>query len=117
MGITPARLVNPTVGLIPTTEFSDAGQSIEPSVSVPSVTAVMLAAAAIAVVALVAGGDAYQLTKPGTVISYDRRSLMVDGQRDIFFSGSIHYPRSPFHEWPDLIARAKEGGSGSGGSC
>lgn len=71
---------------------------------------VRLAAAAIAVVALVAGGDAYQLTKPGTVISYDRRSLMVDGQRDIFFSGSIHYPRSPFHEWPDLIARAKEGG-------
>lgn len=48
MGITPARLVNPTVGLIPTTEFSDAGQSIEPSVSVPSVTAAMLVAAAIA---------------------------------------------------------------------
>ncbi|XP_044385430.1 beta-galactosidase 11 [Triticum aestivum] len=22
----------------------------------------------------------------------------------------LHYPRSPFHEWPDLIARAKEGG-------
>ncbi|XBI09808.1 hypothetical protein VPH35_137276 [Triticum aestivum] len=70
----------------------------------------LAAAAVIAVAALVAGGDAYQLTKPGTVISYDRRSLMVDGQRDLFFSGSIHYPRSPFHEWPDLIARAKEGG-------
>ena len=48
MGITPARLVNPTVGLIPTTEFSDAGQSMEPSLSVPSVTATMFAAAAIA---------------------------------------------------------------------
>jgi hypothetical protein len=46
MGTTPARLVNPTVGLIPTTEFSDAGQIMEPSVSVPSVTAAMLAAAA-----------------------------------------------------------------------
>lgn len=48
MGMTPARLVNPSVGLIPTTEFSDAGQSMEPLVSVPSVTAAMLAAAAIA---------------------------------------------------------------------
>jgi hypothetical protein len=48
MGTTPARLVNPTVGLMPTTEFSDAGHSMEPSVSVPSVTAAMLAAAAIA---------------------------------------------------------------------
>jgi hypothetical protein len=36
------------VGLIPTTEFSDAGHSMEPAVSVPSVTAAMLAAAAIA---------------------------------------------------------------------
>lgn len=48
MGITPARLVNPTVGLIPTTEFNDDGQSMDPSVSVPSVTAAMFAAAAIA---------------------------------------------------------------------
>ncbi len=48
MGMTPARLVSPTVGLIPTTEFSDAGQSIDPSVSVPSVTAAMFAAAATA---------------------------------------------------------------------
>lgn len=47
-GMTPARLVNPTVGLIPTTEFSDAGHSMEPSVSVPSVTAAMPVAAAIA---------------------------------------------------------------------
>jgi hypothetical protein len=46
--MTPARLVSPTVGLIPTTEFSDAGQSIDPSVSVPSVTAAMFAAAATA---------------------------------------------------------------------
>jgi hypothetical protein len=48
LGTTPARLVNPTVGLIPTTEFSDAGHSMEPAVSVPSVTAAMFAAAAIA---------------------------------------------------------------------
>ena len=46
-GMTPDRLVNPTVGLIPTTEFSDAGQSIEFMVSVPNVTAAIFAAAAI----------------------------------------------------------------------
>nr|BAJ86957.1 predicted protein [Hordeum vulgare subsp. vulgare] len=46
MGMTPARLVNPNVGLMPTTELNDDGQSMEPSVSVPSVTAAMLAAAA-----------------------------------------------------------------------
>lgn len=44
--MTPDRLVNPTVGLIPTTELSDDGQRMEPSVSDPSVTAAMLAAAA-----------------------------------------------------------------------
>lgn len=46
IGMTPDRLVSPTVGLIPTTEFNDDGQSIEPSVSDPRVTAAMFAAAA-----------------------------------------------------------------------
>jgi hypothetical protein len=46
--MTPDRLVNPTVGLIPTTEVTEAGQSIDPVVSVPSVTAAMFAVAAIA---------------------------------------------------------------------
>src|SRR6202167_5226351 len=31
----PARLTNPTVGLMPTNPFDDDGQTIEPSVSVP----------------------------------------------------------------------------------
>jgi hypothetical protein len=35
IGTTSARLVSPTVGLIPTTPLIDAGQTIEPSVSVP----------------------------------------------------------------------------------
>jgi hypothetical protein len=46
MGITPARLTRPTVGLIPTTELADAGQTIEPSVSVPTATLARLAAMA-----------------------------------------------------------------------
>src|SRR3982751_4887763 len=32
----PARLIKPTVGLIPTSEFAFAGQTTEPSVSVPT---------------------------------------------------------------------------------
>src|SRR5215204_1930056 len=48
MGITPARLTRPTVGLMPTTEFADAGQTIEPSVSVPTATLAKVAAMAVA---------------------------------------------------------------------
>src|SRR5919202_5269789 len=46
MGITPARLVSPTVGLMPTTPLWPAGHTIEPSVSVAMVAAARLAAAA-----------------------------------------------------------------------
>ena len=42
--MTPARLVRPTVGLMPTTALLLDGQRIEPSVSVPSVTAARFAA-------------------------------------------------------------------------
>src|SRR5713226_2132830 len=46
MGTTPARLVSPTVGLMPTTAQWLAGQTIDPSVSVASAAAVKLAAVA-----------------------------------------------------------------------
>src|SRR3954466_15259106 len=46
IGTTPARLVRPTVGLMPTTPFSFAGPTIEPSVSGPIDTVPKLAAAA-----------------------------------------------------------------------
>src|SRR6266581_7065580 len=48
MGITPARLVRPTVGLMPTTPLTFAGQTMLPSVSVPMLTAAKLAATATA---------------------------------------------------------------------
>ncbi|EEE69115.1 hypothetical protein OsJ_28192 [Oryza sativa Japonica Group] len=72
--------------------------------------AAVLAVVAAAVAALAAAASGYELTKNGTVITYDRRSLIIDGHREIFFSGSIHYPRSPPDTWPDLISKAKEGG-------
>src|SRR2546423_1165684 len=42
IGTTPARLVNPTVGLMPTMPLAFAGQTMLPSVSVASATAVRL---------------------------------------------------------------------------
>ncbi|KAG5584482.1 hypothetical protein H5410_044916 [Solanum commersonii] len=44
IGITPALLVSPTVGLIPTTELALDGDGMEPAVSVPNATAAMFAA-------------------------------------------------------------------------
>lgn len=43
-------------------------------------------------------------------VTYDGRSLFINGKRDIFFSGSIHYPRSTPEMWPDLIQKGKDGG-------
>ncbi|CAK9168742.1 unnamed protein product [Ilex paraguariensis] len=46
----------------------------------------------------------------GGNVTYDGRSLIIDGQRKLLFSGSIHYPRSTPDMWPSLISKAKEGG-------
>ncbi|CBI18991.3 hypothetical protein VitviT2T_027055 [Vitis vinifera] len=53
-----------------------------------------------AAVAVVCGGS----------VTYDGRSLIINGQRRLLFSGSIHYPRSTPEMWPSLISKAKEGG-------
>src|SRR5215207_11506333 len=47
IGITPDRLVRPRVGLIPTRLLCEDGQTIDPSVSVPSEAAARLAATAV----------------------------------------------------------------------
>ncbi|MBA0625907.1 hypothetical protein Godav_003653, partial [Gossypium davidsonii] len=36
-------------------------------------------------------GNSYGYSKP---VTFDGRSLMIDGQHLLLFSGSIHYPRS-----------------------
>ncbi|PIN16631.1 Beta-galactosidase [Handroanthus impetiginosus] len=43
-------------------------------------------------------------------VTYDRRAIVINGQRRILISGSIHYPRSTPEMWEDLINKAKEGG-------
>ncbi|XP_052200823.1 LOW QUALITY PROTEIN: beta-galactosidase 16-like [Diospyros lotus] len=53
---------------------------------------------------VVAGGAS------GGEVTYDSRSLIINGERKILFSGSIHYPRSTPDMWPSLISKAKEGG-------
>ncbi|XP_021829829.1 beta-galactosidase 6 [Prunus avium] len=46
----------------------------------------------------------------GGDVTYDGRSLIINGERRILFSGSIHYPRSTPEMWGSLIGKAKEGG-------
>ncbi|KAE9612961.1 putative beta-galactosidase [Lupinus albus] len=43
-------------------------------------------------------------------VTYDRKAILINGQRRILFSGSIHYPRSTPDMWKDLVYKAKEGG-------
>ncbi|KAK2995955.1 hypothetical protein RJ640_002497 [Escallonia rubra] len=45
-----------------------------------------------------------------TQVSYDRRAVIIDGERKIIISGSIHYPRSTPEMWPSLIQKSKSGG-------
>uniref|UniRef100_A0ACD5WVU8 Uncharacterized protein n=1 Tax=Avena sativa TaxID=4498 RepID=A0ACD5WVU8_AVESA len=43
-------------------------------------------------------------------VSYDHKAVVINGQRRILMSGSIHYPRSTPEMWPDLLQKAKDGG-------
>lgn len=44
---------------------------------------------AVVIITMIEGGHA-----EGGEVTYDGRSLIIDGQRKLLFSGSIHYPRS-----------------------
>lgn len=43
-------------------------------------------------------------------VTYDRKAIIINGQRRILLSGSMHYPRSTPEMWEDLIRKGKEGG-------
>ncbi|KAK9697359.1 hypothetical protein RND81_08G032500 [Saponaria officinalis] len=45
-----------------------------------------------------------------TNVTHDGRAILINGERKIILSGSIHYPRSTPEMWPDLIRKAKDGG-------
>ena len=46
----------------------------------------------------------------GYDVTYDSRSIVVNGSRELLTSGTIHYPRSTPAMWPDLLAKAKANG-------
>ncbi|KAK7258025.1 hypothetical protein RIF29_32405 [Crotalaria pallida] len=43
-------------------------------------------------------------------VTYDGRSLIINGKRELLFSGSIHYTRSTPEMWPALLEKARKGG-------
>ncbi|XP_021900379.1 beta-galactosidase 13-like [Carica papaya] len=48
--------------------------------------------------------------KKEQAVTYDGRSLIVNGKRELLYSGSIHYPRSTPDMWPSILAKARRGG-------
>jgi hypothetical protein len=43
-------------------------------------------------------------------VTYDRRSMMIDGKRSLLLGGTLHYPRSTPGMWDDLFSKAKDHG-------
>ncbi|KAK1618342.1 hypothetical protein QYE76_023859 [Lolium multiflorum] len=73
-------------------------------------TSTSIARAALALTVLVLSAVCSFPGASCTKVSYDDRALVIDGERRIILSGSIHYPRSTPEMWPDLIQKAKDGG-------
>ncbi|CAN1771305.1 Beta-galactosidase 13, partial [Linum perenne] len=59
---------------------------------------------------LVAFSSSVAVAEQEKGVRYDGRSLIINGKRQLLFSGSIHYPRSTPDMWPDLLGKAKRGG-------
>ncbi|KAL9238396.1 hypothetical protein vseg_012824 [Gypsophila vaccaria] len=43
-------------------------------------------------------------------VTYDSRSLLINGRREFLYSGSVHYPRVPVEMWGEILDKCKEGG-------
>lgn len=43
-------------------------------------------------------------------VEFDGRSFSINGERQLFVAGSVHYPRAPRSEWPSIFQQAKESG-------
>nr|KAJ0215945.1 hypothetical protein LSAT_V11C300130520 [Lactuca sativa] len=43
-------------------------------------------------------------------VTYDSKAIVINGERRILISGSIHYTRSTPEMWEDLVKKAKDGG-------
>ncbi|XP_057517920.1 beta-galactosidase 13-like isoform X2 [Amaranthus tricolor] len=51
-----------------------------------------------------------EATNETTYVTYDSRSLVIHGNRELLYSGSVHYPRVPVEEWENILDKCKEGG-------
>ena len=45
-----------------------------------------------------------------SVIKYDHRSFIINGNRELLLVGAIHYPRSSPGMWPHLMEKTKAAG-------
>jgi hypothetical protein len=43
-------------------------------------------------------------------VTYDNRSLFLNGERSLFLSAGFHYPRFTPSQWDDVYAKAKSDG-------
>ena len=75
----------------------------------------------LAVAALVVAGIALSVALPGFIsykelgnksysVTYDKRSIKIDGKPTLFLSGSVHPPRGTLSEWGDVFSEARENG-------
>nr|CAB3468249.1 unnamed protein product [Digitaria exilis] len=60
--------------------------------------------------ALAAAAIVISSSPANAAVSYDHKALIINGQRCVLISGSIHYARSTPEMWPDLLHKAKDGG-------
>jgi hypothetical protein len=52
-------------------------------------------------------GGMNQMLAPKSPVSYDERSVFVNGRRVLLSCGEMHYPRSTRAMWPSLLERSK----------
>jgi len=43
-------------------------------------------------------------------VTYDQRSLLINGKRKLILSGAMHYPRSSPEQWEDILTKARDAG-------
>lgn len=53
---------------------------------------------------------AYLATGRPYNVSYDQRAILLNGERTLLISGSVHYPRSTPAMWPSILQQSKLAG-------
>lgn len=48
-----------------------------------------------------------QASKPGSAVTFDEKSVIVNGKRILIACGEVHYPRCTAAMWPSILERSK----------